>query len=121
VRGEDVTYKFVEDVVASIGSITPGEYFHVGGDEVKAWTRALRSVHERIQKIVEAHGKRMIGWSEIALANLPGSVIVQSWIRILHMSRWRAGRKSSSRRAAACIWTCSTTRPLRSACIGLAT
>jgi len=29
---------------------------------------------------VQARGKQMIGWSEIALANLSGNTIVQSWI-----------------------------------------
>jgi hexosaminidase len=78
---KDVTYKFVDDVVAAIGGITPGEYFHMGGDEVKKLGRERYDQFvERIQKIIEARGKRMIGWSEIALSNLPGSVIVQSWI-----------------------------------------
>jgi hexosaminidase len=77
----EVTYKFVDDVVAAIASITPGEYYHMGGDEVKRVGREpYNQFVERIQKIIEAHGKRMIGWSEVAVANLPGSVIVQSWI-----------------------------------------
>jgi hexosaminidase len=78
---KDLTYKFVDDVVAAIASITPGDYYHMGGDEVKRVGREpYNQFVERIQKIIEAHGKRMIGWSEVALANLPGSVIVQSWI-----------------------------------------
>jgi len=78
---KDVTFRFIDDVVGAITGITPGPYFHVGGDEVKKLGRdRYNQFVERVQKIVEAHGKRMIGWSEVALANLPGSVIVQSWI-----------------------------------------
>ncbi|HEX6558460.1 MAG TPA: beta-N-acetylhexosaminidase [Longimicrobiales bacterium] len=78
---KDTTYKFVNDVVTAISAVSPGPYFHVGGDEVKrAGREKYNEFIERVQKIVEVHGKRMIGWSEIAMANLPGSVIVQSWV-----------------------------------------
>ena len=30
---KEVTYKFVEDVVREISEISPGPYFHIGGDE----------------------------------------------------------------------------------------
>jgi hexosaminidase len=53
----------------------------MGGDEVKrAGREAYNKFVERVEKIVEAHGKRMIGWSEIALADLSGRTVVQSWI-----------------------------------------
>jgi hexosaminidase len=78
---KDTTYKFIDDVVSAIAAVSPGPYFHIGGDEVKkAGREHYNQFVERVQKIVEAHGKRMIGWSEVAMANLPGSVIVQSWI-----------------------------------------
>lgn len=79
---KEITYKFIDDVVAAITALNPaGPYFHMGGDEVKRAGRdAYNRFVERVEKIVEARGKRMIGWSEIALANLSGNTIVQSWI-----------------------------------------
>ena len=79
---KESTYKFIDDVVAAITALNPaGPYFHMGGDEVKkAGREAYNRFVERVEKIVQAHGKQMIGWSEIALANLSGNTIVQSWI-----------------------------------------
>ncbi|HET9983251.1 MAG TPA: family 20 glycosylhydrolase [Longimicrobiales bacterium] len=77
---DSITYRFIDDVVREIGGITPGDYFHIGGDEVEKLTHEqYRGFVERVAGIVQAHGKRMIGWGEIAPANLPGSVIVQHW------------------------------------------
>ena len=40
-------------------AMTPGPYFHIGGDEVKTLTPAqYRTFIERVQAIVEPHGKR---------------------------------------------------------------
>jgi hexosaminidase len=76
----DVTYAFIEDVVREIGELTTGPYFHVGGDEVETipHDEYLRFI-ERIETIVRAQGKRMIGWGEIAPARLHPSSIVQHW------------------------------------------
>lgn len=77
---KEVTYAFIDDVVRELAAITPGEYFHIGGDEVEKLTHdQYRAFIERVQGIVQAHGKRMVGWGEIAPANLPASVIVQHW------------------------------------------
>ena len=74
------TYQFIDDIVREIAAITPGPYFHVGGDEAKTLTpeQYTRFV-ERVQKIVDSHGKQMIGWDEIAPARLLPSSIVQHW------------------------------------------
>ena len=79
---KDITYKFIDDVVAAITALNPeSPYFHVGGDEVKrAGREAYNQFIERVEKIVQARGKRMVGWSEIALANLSSNTIVQTWI-----------------------------------------
>ena len=79
---KDITYKFVDDVVAAITSLNPeSPYFHMGGDEVKkAGREAYNRFVERVEKIINARGKQMIGWSEIAMANLSSSTIVQTWI-----------------------------------------
>ena len=76
------TYAFVEDIVREITEMTPGPYFHLGGDEVHELTpEQYVQFMERAQEIVASHGKRVVGWDEIAevdLDLLPGTV-VQVW------------------------------------------
>ena len=77
---KDITYKFIDDVVREIAALTPGAYFHIGGDEVKTLTAAQYVAFvERVQAIVQAHGKETIGWDEIAPAHLLPTTIVQHW------------------------------------------
>jgi hexosaminidase len=77
---KEVTYKFIDDVVREIAAMTPGSYFHIGGDEVKTLTPAqYRQFIERVQGIVQAHGKHVIGWDEIAHATLQPTTVVQYW------------------------------------------
>jgi hexosaminidase len=76
----DETYAFVEDVVREVAALTPGPYFHIGGDETAAtkpedYVRFMR----RAQEIVQRHGKRAIAWEEIARAELLPGTIVQHW------------------------------------------
>jgi hexosaminidase len=76
----DFTYLFIDDVVKEIAAITPGPYFHMGGDEVKTLAPAqYRAFVERVQTIVQKHGKQMIGWDEVAVATLLPTSIVQHW------------------------------------------
>jgi hexosaminidase len=89
--GSDSTYAFINDVVREISAMVPTPYFHMGGDEVQKLTRDqyLRFV-ERVQGIVNANGKQMIGWGEIAPANLVPNTIVQHWKRdsaSIHVAR----------------------------------
>ncbi|MEP7383825.1 MAG: beta-N-acetylhexosaminidase [Gemmatimonadota bacterium] len=74
------TYRFIDDVVREIAELTPGPYFHIGGDEVEKLGHAeyLKFV-ERVEGIVRAHGKRTVGWAEIAAANLSPETIAQHW------------------------------------------
>lgn len=76
----DLTYEFIEDVVREIAEITPGPYFHIGGDEshVTAKDDYVYFI-ERVQKIVEDHGKTSIGWDEVATSNLLPGNIAQFW------------------------------------------
>ena len=77
---KEVTYKFIADVVREIATITPGPYFHLGGDEVKTLTPAQYAQFvERVQSIVQSTGKQVIGWDEIAQAPLLRSTVVQHW------------------------------------------
>jgi hexosaminidase len=77
---KDVTYKFIDDVVRELASMTPGPYFHIGGDEVKTLKPDQYAAFvERVQSIVQSHGKQMIGWDEIAPTKLLPTSIVQHW------------------------------------------
>jgi hexosaminidase len=77
---KDITYKFIDDVVREIAAMTPGAWFHIGGDEVKTLSAAQYvGFIERVQKIVASHGKRVVGWDEIAPAALLPSTLVQHW------------------------------------------
>ena len=78
----ETTYKFVDDVVREIAALTPGQYFHIGGDESHV-TKPDDYVYfiNRVQDIVESHGKSVTGWDEIAHATLKPNTVVQYWAR----------------------------------------
>ena len=77
---KEETYAFVDDVVREIAALTPGRYFHMGGDENPILTREEYSKFvERTQDIVERHGKHMVGWEEISHARLHPTTISQAW------------------------------------------
>jgi hexosaminidase len=77
---KDITYRFIDDVVREIAAMTPGPYFHIGGDEVKKLTPAqYKAFIERVQGIVQARGKQVIGWDEVTKASLLPTTIVQYW------------------------------------------
>ena len=77
---KDTVYSFIDDVVREISEITPGPYFHIGGDESHV-TKKNDYIYfvEKVEKIVHKHGKIMIGWDEIASANIDSSSISQYW------------------------------------------
>lgn len=77
-----LTYQFVEDVIREISDLTPGPYFHIGGDEshVTAMKDYIPFI-EKAQALVTKYGKKTLGWDEIAHAQLlPGSV-AQYWAK----------------------------------------
>ena len=76
----DAVYTILDDIVREVAAITPGDFIHIGGDEVEKLGHEpfLRFI-ERAEKIVRSHGKRMIGWGEIAPASLDASSVVQHW------------------------------------------
>jgi hexosaminidase len=47
--------------------------------------------NQRVQKIVEKHGKHMIGWDEVLQPDLPKSVVIHSWRG--QPSLWQAARE----------------------------
>ena len=77
---KDTVYAFVDDVVREITAISPSPYFHIGGDESHA-TPKKDYIHfvEKVEKIVQKHGKKAIGWNEIAQANISQTTVGQFW------------------------------------------
>lgn len=77
----DVTYRFIDDVVRHIASLTPGSFFHLGGDESLAThDEDFCRFITRVSRIVAAHGKIPIGWHEIGkCSELSPGTIGQYW------------------------------------------
>jgi hexosaminidase len=77
---KEITYKFVDDVVRELVALTPGPYFHIGGDESNATEHNdYITFVERVQDIVKSHGKTVIGWDEIANTKLNEGSVAQYW------------------------------------------
>ena len=96
---EEGTFTFLDDVLDEVMALFPGEYLHVGGDEVvkdqwKASSRVqarMRELHvpdeqalqsyfiQRIEKYANAHGRRIIGWDEILEGGIAQNAAVMSW------------------------------------------
>jgi hexosaminidase len=98
--GKEETFGFLQDVLAEIMDLFPGKYIHVGGDEVPKdnWRKCarcqarmlaegLQNVHElqsyfirRMEKFVSAHGRTLVGWSDIREGGLAQNAVVMDWI-----------------------------------------
>jgi hexosaminidase len=92
-------YKFLEGFLGEMAALFPDAYLHIGGDENegKQWDRnpaiqaymkqkgikdnhALQAYfNTRLLKILQKHGKKMIGWDEILQPELPNDVVIHSW------------------------------------------
>lgn len=90
---------FIDDVISELAEMFPSEYIHIGGDEASrsAWKSCPRCrevmekeniydvailqsrMAEEVEKIVERHGRNMIGWDEIMEGGIPGKATVMSW------------------------------------------
>lgn len=77
---KEITYQFIDDVVREISALSPGPFFHIGGDESHS-TKLEDYIPfiNRVQDIVAKYGKRVIGWDEIALATLKPNSVAQCW------------------------------------------
>lgn len=78
---KELTYEFVDQVVAEVAALTPGPYIHIGGDESHAtepddYVRFI----ERAADIVRSHGKIPVGWDEIGTAELGSDAVAQHWL-----------------------------------------
>jgi hexosaminidase len=77
-----ITYKFIDDVIREISELTPGPYFHIGGDEshVTAMEDYIPFI-EKAQEIVTKYGKKTLGWDEVAHAQLLPTSVAQYWAK----------------------------------------
>ena len=95
----EATYQFVDKVLTEIAGLFPGQYLHIGGDEAYKgfWEKCeackpvmaandLKTPEElqsyfvrRVEKIVQAKGKKLIGWDEILEGGLAPNATVMSW------------------------------------------
>lgn len=77
---KEITFKFVNDVIRELSSITPGPYMHIGGDESHVTKKEDFIVFvNKFREIVKSNGKIMIGWEEIAQGDIGEDVVVQFW------------------------------------------
>ena len=75
-----ITYKFIDDVIRELTVLTPGPYIHIGGDESHVTAKDDYVVFiNKVQDIVNAHGKQMIGWADIAAGSLKENSLAQFW------------------------------------------
>lgn len=80
---KEITYRFIDDVVRELAALTPGPYIHIGGDESHATKREdYIPFINKVQDIVMAHGKQVIGWDDIAISTLKPNVTAQHWANV---------------------------------------
>jgi len=92
-------YSFLDTVITQVAALFPFEYIHMGGDEapINYWQKSdaikalmqregMKDIHQvqayfekRVLKIVEAKGKKFMGWDEILSDDLPASAGIMSW------------------------------------------
>jgi hexosaminidase len=78
--GKDITYRFIDDVVREIAALTPGPYFHIGGDEAHATSDAdYQAFMNRALPIVKKYGKTVLGWHEFVKTTTDTAAIPQYW------------------------------------------
>jgi hexosaminidase len=77
---KEITYKFVDDVISELAALTTGPYIHIGGDESHVTKKEdYIPFVKRVQDIVLAHGKRVMGWDEISLSDINPNTVAQYW------------------------------------------
>jgi hexosaminidase len=77
---QEITYRFVDDVLRELAALTPGPYLHIGGDEAHATPlEDYRRFMARVQELAAHHGKRPVGWEEMAKAPLRRDALLQQW------------------------------------------
>ncbi|MFB7848220.1 beta-N-acetylhexosaminidase [Streptomyces sp. NPDC056053] len=75
-----VTYDFVDDVIREVAELTPGPYFHIGGDEAHSTSHEdYVAFMDRVQAVVGKYGKTVIGWHQLTGAAPVKGAIAQYW------------------------------------------
>jgi hexosaminidase len=93
------TYEFLDKVLTEVAQLFPFPYIHMGGDEcaknfwaqsaevkalmvrdtLKDYKEVQAYFERRLEKIVEAKGKKFMGWDEILEGGLAPNAAVMSW------------------------------------------
>ncbi|HMJ68205.1 MAG TPA: beta-N-acetylhexosaminidase [Cyclobacteriaceae bacterium] len=85
-KNDKLINQFVGDVIREITSITPGPYFHIGGDEASKAVKKddyIRFI-KNFKQIVQANKKYLIGWEEVAQSDIGPGDLVQYWHNAKH-------------------------------------
>lgn len=97
--GRETTFEFIENVLSEVLELFPSEYIHIGGDEcpAKMWekcpacgermktgkmtrSRQLQNyATARVERFLNAHGRRLIGWDEILEGDVTPTATIMSW------------------------------------------
>ena len=103
--GKEETFRFVEDVLNEVMQIFPSQYIHIGGDEAprtrwKACPLCQKRIADegikgdnrhsaedklqsyftkRVERYLNEHGRKIIGWDEILDGEVNPSATVMSW------------------------------------------
>ena len=103
--GKEEVFTFVEDVLKEVMDIFPAEYIHIGGDESprtrwkacelcqkriadegltakngqSAEARLQGYFTKRIEKYINNHGRKLIGWDELLESDVEESATIMSW------------------------------------------
>ncbi|MEZ0486514.1 beta-N-acetylhexosaminidase [Fibrella aquatica] len=96
---DEAVYSFLDKVFTEVAALFPGQYIHAGGDECYHgyWAKdpgcqalmkkeGMQKVEElqgyfmkRVEKIINAKGKKFMGWDEILEGGVSPSATVMSW------------------------------------------
>ncbi len=77
---KDITFTFMKEVIAEISALTPGPYFHIGGDESHSTKKEdYNRFIDAAQAMVHANGKTTMGWDEIQSTPLLPQTIAHFW------------------------------------------
>jgi hexosaminidase len=97
---QDSTFTFLDNVLDEVTALFPGPYIHMGGDEavkdqwksnppVQAKIRSLGLKDEdalqgwftaRVADYLAKHGRRLIGWHESRLGDMPSDAVAMAWL-----------------------------------------
>jgi hexosaminidase len=97
--GKEITFEYLDKIFSEIALLFPSDYIHVGGDECYKgfWSKCpdcqkriqnekLKDTYElqsyfikRMEKMLEAKNKKLIGWDEILEGGLAPNATVMSW------------------------------------------